>query len=179
VTDGHFPTTLVDLYTPCLDETPIKKVNLLQVTLPKKWSDGILISVEWLVTLMAETTPEVGGKRPRVLVIEDHTPTRLAMGKLIRQAGADVVTARDGEEGLKYLMTQRFDVLLTDLRMPVMDGFELLQHCAKLPPSHRPGRVIAISGEYEAGVLHGQPIQFLPKPFSLATLLDVIGGKPN
>ncbi len=121
--------------------------------------------------------PEI--KRPRILVIEDHTPTRLAMSKLIRQAGAEVVTARDGEEGLNYLLTQRFDVLLTDLRMPVMDGFELLQHCNKLPPSHRPGRIIAISGEYEAGVLHGQPVQFLAKPFNLNVLLDMIGGKPN
>jgi two-component system chemotaxis response regulator CheY len=122
---------------------------------------------------------ETPSKRPRVLIIEDHTATRLAMGKLIRLAGAEVVTARDGEEGLNYLLTQRFDVLLTDLKMPVMDGFELLGHCAKLPPSHRPARVIAISGEYEAGVLHGQPVQFLPKPINLSALLDLIGGKPN
>jgi len=101
------------------------------------------------------------------------------MGKLIRQAGAEVVTARDGEEGLQYLLTQRFDVLLTDLRMPVMDGFELLQHCHRLPPSHRPTRIVAISGEYEAGVLHGQPVSFLPKPFNLDALLEMIGGKPN
>lgn len=124
---------------------------------------------------MSTTLP----KRPRILIVEDHAPTRLAMSKLIRQAGADVVTARDGEEGLGYLLTQRFDVLLTDLRMPVMDGFELVHHCMKLPESHRPARVIAISGEYEAGVLQGQPVQFMAKPFDLGTLLDMIGGKPN
>jgi CheY-like chemotaxis protein len=128
---------------------------------------------------MPSESPQTAPKRQRILVIEDHTATRLAMGKLIRQAGAEVVTARDGEEGLNYLLTQRFDVLLTDLRMPVMDGFELLQNCAKLPPSHRPGRIIAISGEYEASALHGQPVQFLPKPFNLNALLDMIGGKPN
>ena len=61
----------------------------------------------------------------------------MAMSRLIRQP-APTVTARDGEEGLGYLLTQRFDVLLTDLRMPVMDGFELLQHCLKLPECHRP-----------------------------------------
>jgi CheY-like chemotaxis protein len=131
------------------------------------------------MSMMADTTTEQLGKRPKILVIEDHTPTRLAMSKLIRMAGAEVVTARDGEEGLKYLMTQHFDVLLTDLRMPVMDGFELLQHCAKLPHSHRPARVIAISGEYEAGVLQGQAVQFIPKPFNLNALLNAIGGKPN
>ena len=124
---------------------------------------------------MSTTLP----KRPRILIVEDHAPTRLAMSRLIRQAGADVVTARDGEEGLGYLLTQRFDVLLTDLRMPVMDGFELVHHCMKLPESHRPQRVIAISGEYEAGVLQGQPVQFMAKPFDLNTLLEMIGGKPN
>src|SRR5438445_13641933 len=99
--------------------------------------------------------------RPRILIVEDHAPTRQAMSRLMRDAGAEVVTARDGEEGLGYLLTQRFDVLLTDLRMPVMDGFELLQHCQKLPDSHRPSRIIAISGEYESGALRGQPVQFL------------------
>ena len=130
-------------------------------------------------------TPTTGGseqpstKRLRILIVEDHTPTRMAMSRLIRQAGADVTTARDGEEALGYLLTQHFDVLLTDLRMPKMDGFELLHHCNTLPPSHRPARVIAISGEYEASALHGQPVAFLPKPFDLNVLLDMLGGKPN
>src|SRR3954453_7121364 len=99
---------------------------------------------------MTASPVESKAKRMRVLVVEDHTPTRMAMSRLIRQAGAEVTTARDGEEGLGYLLTQYFDVLLTDLRMPKMDGFELLQHCQTLPPSHRPKRVIAISGQNEA-----------------------------
>ena len=115
----------------------------------------------------------------RVLIVEDHTMTRMAMSRMIRQAGAEVTTARDGEEGLGYLLTQHFDVLLTDLRMPKMDGFELLQHCHTLPEPHRPKRVIAISGEYEAGALHGQAVQFLAKPFHLEALLDMLQGKPN
>ncbi len=118
-------------------------------------------------------------KRSKILVVEDHAPTRLAMSRLIREAGADVVTARDGEEALGFLLTQRFDVLLTDLRMPVMDGFQLVDQCMKLPESHRPQRIIAISGEYEAGALRGQPVDFMAKPFELNTLLDMIGGKPN
>jgi two-component system sensor histidine kinase EvgS len=118
-------------------------------------------------------------RRMKILVVEDHAPTRMAISRLIRQAGADVITARDGEEAMSYLLTQRFDVLLTDLRMPVMDGFELLQQCMKLPESHRPSRVIAISGEYEAGALRGQPVAFLPKPFELNALLEMLGGRLN
>src|ERR1700679_3302434 len=120
-------------------------------------------------------------KKLRVLIVEDHTPTRMLMSRVIRQAGAEVTTARDGEEGLGYLLTQHFDVLLTDLRMPKMDGFELLQHCQALPESHRPRRVIAISGKYEASVLPGQAaqVQFLAKPFNLDILLNMLAGKPN
>src|SRR6476620_11227100 len=118
-------------------------------------------------------------RKMRILLVEDHAPTRMAISRLMRQAGAEVVTARDGEEGLGYLLTQRFDVLMTDLRMPVMDGFELLHHTLKLPDTHRPRRLVAISGEYEAGALRVQPVQFLSKPFNVDTLLDMLGGKPN
>src|SRR5260221_8996555 len=118
-------------------------------------------------------------KKSRILIVEDHAPTRMAMSRLMRSAGAEVVTARDGEEGLGYLLTQRFDILLTDLRMPVMDGFELVDRCMKLPHTHRPARVIAISGEYDAGVLHGQPVQFLAKPLNVDSLLSMLSGKPN
>ena len=128
---------------------------------------------------MTESSIDIKEKRLRVLVVEDHTPTRLAMSKLMRQAGAEVTTARDGEEGLGYLLTQRFDVLLTDLRMPKMDGFELLNQVHALPDTHRPKRIIAISGEYEAGALQGQPVQFLAKPFNLDVLLNMLSGKPN
>lgn len=128
---------------------------------------------------MTNPSLPLGGKRMRVLVVEDHGPTRLAMGRLIRDAGADVVTARDGEEGLGYLLTQRFDVLLTDLSMPVMDGMELVDRCMKLPSTHRPARVIAISGQYDAGVLQGQAVQFMAKPLNVETLLEMLGGKPN
>jgi CheY-like chemotaxis protein len=129
--------------------------------------------------LSTPATPTASARPLRVLLVEDHAPVRKAMCKLIRAAGADVVTARDGEEGLGYLLSQRFDVLLTDLQMPVMDGLELLHQCQSLPDTHRPSRIIAISGEYEAGILRGQPVQFLPKPLNLESLLGMLGGKPN
>ncbi len=133
----------------------------------------------WLAVVTEKASSIDLGKTLRVLVVEDHAPTRMAMTKLIRQTGADVVAARDGEEGLGYLLSQKFDVLLTDLQMPVMDGFELVQQAQKLPDSRRPARIIAISGEYEAGALRGQTVRFLPKPFNLDTLLSMLSGLPN
>lgn len=123
--------------------------------------------------------PRTFQNKVKVLLVEDHATTRLAMSRLLRSAGAEVTIARDGEEGLRLLVAERFDVLLTDLRMPGMDGFELIAQAMKLPDWQRPGRVIAISGEYEASALSGVPVGFLSKPFDLDRLLDMLGGKPN
>jgi CheY-like chemotaxis protein len=127
---------------------------------------------------MPDSEP-ISKKRMRVLIVEDNQVSRQAMARLMRDAGADVVTARDGEEGLGYLLTQRFDGLLTDLRMPVMDGVELVNHCMRLPDSHRPSRVVAISGEYDSSSLRDQSVEFLPKPLNVESLLKLIGGHPN
>ena len=127
----------------------------------------------------SEETPGKAKAKLRVLVVEDHAATRAAMGRVIRQAGAEVTTARDGEEALGYLLTGYFDVLLTDLRMPKVDGFELMQHCETMPQPHRPKRVIAISGEYDASALHGHSVQFLAKPLDLAALLNMLEGRLN
>ena len=43
------------------------------------------------------TGPQAAVRKLRILIVEDHTPTRMAMSRLIRQAGADVTTARDGD----------------------------------------------------------------------------------
>ena len=115
----------------------------------------------------------------KVLVVEDDAGTRSALGKLLRRAGATVVTTADGSEGLQHLLEERFDVLLTDLHMPKadLDGFALIEQCHNLPLSHRPRRVVAISGEYNRNVLRGQTgVDFFPKPVDLNQLLDTIGG---
>src|SRR6266516_707421 len=132
---------------------------------PRFWRG---VAVDYMASTSSGSTL---ARKLRILIVEDNAATRLAMSRLMRDAGAEVVTARDGEEGLGYLLTQRFDVLLTDLRLPVMDGVELVDRCMKLPDTHRPPRVIAISGEYDAGVLHGQPVQFMAKPLNVDSLL--------
>ena len=118
----------------------------------------------------------------KVLVVEDDPGTRSAIGKLLRRAGATVVTAGDGGEGLQYLLEERFDVLLTALHMPKasMDGFALIEQTHKLPLANRPRRVVAISGEYNRGVLrHEAGVDFFQKPVDLNQLLDTIGGRAH
>src|SRR5215472_14652272 len=65
---------------------------------------------------------------PRVLVVDDDPQEQLALSAMISALGYAVETAGDGEEALEKLGSAPFDVILVDLVMPRMDGFELLRN---------------------------------------------------
>src|SRR5215470_8981781 len=62
----------------------------------------------------------------RILVIDDDQPVRTAIKTVLEIQGHQVVIANDGCEGLKTLETEHFDVLMVDMFMPGMDGFETI-----------------------------------------------------
>ena len=64
--------------------------------------------------------------RPAVLVVDDSAVARAKLRKLFDTAGYDVEVANDGAQALDLLPTRHFAVLVTDLEMPVMDGFQLI-----------------------------------------------------
>ena len=116
---------------------------------------------------------------PDILLVEDKESLRRVLRLTLERAGYSVTEAADAREAINEIGQVPHKIVLTDLRMPVMDGIELLQHVAKLPDHQKPSRIIAISGEYDAGVLEGHPVQFVAKPFDVDTLLEMLGGKPN
>ena len=61
-----------------------------------------------------------------VLVVDDSTVARAKLRKLFEAAGYQVALARDGKEALEALAGAHFSVMITDLEMPNMDGFELI-----------------------------------------------------
>ncbi len=66
-------------------------------------------------------------KKNRVLVVEDSPMMRhLIVDALARIKGLQVAEAGDGAEGLKKIRTETFDILLTDINMPIMDGLKLV-----------------------------------------------------
>ena len=69
------------------------------------------------------------GARPVVLLVDDDVPTRLMASGFLGRAGFDVVEARDGLEALERLEAARSDLVLLDIEMPRLDGFET---CARL-----------------------------------------------
>lgn len=74
--------------------------------------------------------PAVAGVAPErlpLLVVDDSAVVRAKLLKLFSDAGHEVVAARDGVEAMELLGQTRFGVLITDLEMPNMDGFELIK----------------------------------------------------
>jgi CheY-like chemotaxis protein len=72
-----------------------------------------------------------------VLVVEDHEDTRELFRRILHSLGARAVLARHGYEALGLLSRQPLDLVLCDLRMPVMDGFAFLRAMRRDPSAPR------------------------------------------
>ncbi len=77
--------------------------------------------------------PRALARRLRVLLVDDSAVTRELERRLFEDAGFEVTTAGDGQEGLAALSAERFDCLVTDVEMPAMDGYALTRHVRSLP----------------------------------------------
>jgi signal transduction histidine kinase len=75
----------------------------------------------------APVSPVTGFAR-RVLIVDDDVAARYVMGQGVRQLGGEVIEATNGLEALALAFRDRPQLILADLRMPGMDGFQLLQH---------------------------------------------------
>jgi CheY-like chemotaxis protein len=69
-----------------------------------------------------------------VLTVEDDSLTSLLLTARLKQEGLRVLVARNGQEALDLLRTERVDLVSTDLMMPVMDGYRLIRAIRDLPP---------------------------------------------
>lgn len=78
-----------------------------------------------------------------ILVAEDNEKIRKAVRLCLSQAGHEVICAASGNEAVELLAKQRFDLLITDIFMPDLDGLELIRLATKAQSSLR---ILAISG---------------------------------
>jgi len=67
----------------------------------------------------------------RVLIVEDERPLAHALDLKLKHEGFDSVVANNGKEGLDLILGGDFDVVLLDMMMPVMDGFQVLKELQK------------------------------------------------
>lgn len=112
----------------------------------------------------------------RILMAEDERLAAEVLEEVLLDAGFHVTAAPDGQAALEAAAAIRFDILLTDLRMPRLDGRELI---ARLR-AERPGLPVVVMTGYPppdgAAALHdgSGPLRLLTKPIDLAGLVATL-----
>ncbi len=116
---------------------------------------------------------------PRILVIDDDEQFLRLMQAMLQRGNFDVVVAHSGKQGVRICENTHFDLVITDLIMPDMEGLEVIMELKQKAPNVK---ILAVSGggrNDPVGYLnlamalgaHGA----LTKPFGLETLLKTVG----
>lgn len=113
----------------------------------------------------------------RILVVEDQEDNRQILRDLLASAGFDMIEAWDGEAGLKSAAAERPDLILMDIQLPLLDGYEAMRRL-KADPALSAIPIIAItsyalSGDEDKARAAGCDAYFA-KPFSPRVLLAKI-----
>jgi two-component system chemotaxis response regulator CheY len=87
--------------------------------------------------------------KPKILVVDDSTTARNQLSPKLRDAGLEVTEASDGSEGLWRAREQQFDLILTDIHMPAMDGLVFVQRLRELP-NYKDVPVVALTSDGSA-----------------------------
>jgi excisionase family DNA binding protein len=122
-----------------------------------------------------------GSGKPRVLVVDDEPSIRSVLSEHLsaREPSYEVMTAADGFEAGRSVATFRPDVVLLDLRMPGMDGFQVCR-TIKADPDTSATVVIAMTGyhtpETEAKILECGAVRCFAKPVEPSTLAAFVDG---
>ena len=107
----------------------------------------------------------------RILLADDDESMRVYLARALERVGYGVVAVDRGTAALPLLETERFDLLLTDIVMPEMDGIELAQKAATIAPEMR---VMFITGFAAVALKSGKAApeaKVLSKPFHLKDLV--------
>lgn len=111
----------------------------------------------------------------RILVVEDDDLIRELVNLVLSSAGYEVVTASDGAAALEAIEGARPDLVLLDMRMPVMDGWEFARRYRAQPEPHAPIVVLTAARDaaQRAAEIHANG--YLGKPFDVNELLALVG----
>jgi two-component system chemotaxis sensor kinase CheA len=129
------------------------------------------------------SSPLSGGEREparrRLLVVDDVVTTRSLVKSVLAAAGYDVLTAVDGVDAWRVLQEQGADVVVTDIEMPRMDGFELTRQI-RASERFRELPVVLVTGlenqlDKQRGVQVGATAYLIKSAFDQRSLCETIG----
>ena len=121
----------------------------------------------------AEPLPEESNGGAAILVVDDEEAVSALLARLLTDLGHRPTTVASGEAALAAIARQSFDLILTDIKMPGMTGFELYQHIKEHNP-HLAQRIIFITGDTISASTQARLAQtgspYIAKPFSIERL---------
>ncbi len=110
-----------------------------------------------------------------IMVVDDEAGIRELLSEVLSGKGFNVTSARDGRESLKYMRTKKYDLLITDINMPRLNGVELLK---RMKAEGRKEKVVVMTGGNFDWSECGKEIPLiyfqLKKPFKMDELLRVV-----
>ena len=116
-------------------------------------------------------------KTPHILIVDDEPNIVMSLEFLMRKNGYQVGIARNGTEALAAVAQQPFDLVLLDVMMPDVDGYQVCQ-ALRQNPIQAPAKVIFLSAksreaDIEKGYAAGADL-YIPKPFSTRQLMEKV-----
>lgn len=112
----------------------------------------------------------------RYLIVDDNRELAENLAEILRDNSAQVVVASDGAQALRCLHSERFDALITDMRMPHMDGTSVVRAARQIDPGVSAVVLTAFTGDEELALARAEGLlAVLPKPVPLERLLHLVG----
>jgi chemosensory pili system protein ChpA (sensor histidine kinase/response regulator) len=139
---------------------------------------GALVRAEWRARVQAPPAPkERGDRRTFAMVVDDSITVRRVTQRLLERNGMRVLTARDGMDAVALLQDNVPDVILLDIEMPRMDGYEVAAH-VRNDPRLKDVPIIMVTSrvgeKHRARAIELGVDDYLGKPYQEAQLLDAI-----
>ena len=117
----------------------------------------------------------MGETEKRILVTDDDDAIRALLLTIHRRRGFKVDTARNGIEGLENIRRCRYSLVVLDLMMPLMSGYEVLAEIENMPVAERPMVLVFTAGAATHALNPAIVAGAVRKPFDIELLVDTIG----
>lgn len=115
----------------------------------------------------------------RILVVDDDDTIRALVLTVLRRRGYAVDTARNGVEALEKIAEHRYALVVLDLMMPRMSGYDVIDSLARISLATRPRVLVFTAGAQARPLNTSLIIGTIHKPFDIELLLDIVSGCIN
>ncbi|MBD6616731.1 CHASE2 domain-containing protein [Komarekiella sp. 'clone 1'] len=142
----------------------------LTVPLAHEWNEGKTASSHQKIS-------QIRGSVTQVLIVDDDDNHRSMLTSLLQEIGCRTLEAADGKHGLKLATEHHPDVILLDLAMPNMDGFEFMVHLQENPQTCSIPIIVSSANVFEDNrqrSLQAGATAFVPKPLQVDELINAL-----